>query len=96
MALFTEDQLRQLREVRNEHPDMAAFFDSFRAEFPGSKITYIKTDKVEFGTAVDPECIVVAPFIDVDKVAKEEAKKAKKQKPMTVGEKRRSRTQYQK
>jgi len=64
--------------------------DKIRAEFPGSKITYLKIGDLEYGEKTDPsKC--VTPNLDYE-MSRDRTKQ--KRAARTVGEKRRLNTQY--
>lgn len=47
-------------EIRAAAPELAAFMDSIREVFPGSKVTYLRIDSlnIEKGLPVDMDCCV--------------------------------------
>lgn len=89
---FTPEDVEKLRAAREQHPEFASMIDKIRAEFPGSKITYLKIGDLEYGEKPDPSNLVV-PIIQTPSrtaaTARPTARTAK-----TVGEKRRSNTRY--
>lgn len=63
--------------------------DQIRAEFPGSKITYLKIGDLEYGEKTDPSKCVTPNLEYAMSRMKEKERKAK-----TAGEKRRSLMRY--
>jgi hypothetical protein len=48
---MNKEALRQ--QLRSQAPDLAAFMDDLRGEFPGLKVTYLKVGETELGLKMD-------------------------------------------
>jgi len=86
---FTPEQLEQLKQIRENHPEFSEFVDTLRKQFPGSKVVYLAADGIEFGEKSDGNYVV--PNVSGTYAV---SKKQQKQRPMTVGERRRAMTRY--
>jgi len=87
---FTPEQLEQLKQIRENHPEFSEFVDTLRKQFPGSKVVYLEADGFEFGEKPDGNYVV--PHVSGKYAISK--KQQKQQRPMTVGEKRRAMTRY--
>ena len=92
---FTPEDVEKLKAAREQNPEFAAMIDKIRAEFPGSKITYLKIGDLEYGEKTD-ESKCVVPYIPPSAVttAPTTANRTAGRTAKTVGEKRRSNTRY--
>ena len=89
---FTPEDVEKLKAAREQHPEFASMIDKIRAEFPGSKITYLKIGDAEFGKKTD-EAMSVVPHLRSENDASVTALTTVK-RGGTVGERRRSGTKY--
>lgn len=86
---FTQEDMANLKQIREENPEFSEMIDELKKAFPGSQLTYLKASGFEYGKQSEGYKVVNPAILDDRKGTPFEKKTYK-----TAGERRRAATRY--